>query len=717
MLFLSLYAIFMMTWLGAVGEGRTRRAMQDAAIFNEHFRRDAHLAFRARAQNAVDTCAELCSTNSTRTFDTHRWVSFERTEKLWTLAEEKVGRLRSWLQRTTLRKGPSQRVARAAERLDHKWQRIKDALLVDIEKSHIKMSLDSRMMATTRHRSNAFRAEWDQFGHALWHIEHSRRARTARLLWLGIGLTNLLFGVFVAMLTRAVVEMRVETGDHVVAGAALLHGLGVPCVVVDRAATVLDANKAAVSALGTTVVGEMLTNVLIYEDPEAALEAGWSCVKSRKSGRHFVASVARLRQTDGSARFLVICEDQTPAMELEIQKKLLLQICHEARNTLTPASGVLERMLGTCGGFEDLQAMRGDVAMALTLLQETECLITSRLQLHRVLTGTYDTSANTQIVDVEALIRARVGVAAANAGPAVRFVAEAPEGIAVQLDTLCFRHLANNCLSNARKHTTTGDVVFEFLGPRDDGTLCFAVRDQGHGIAPHVLPRLFREEITTSAERGVGIGLVSSRQFARAVGGDLWLEGTVCCTTDEPTGGGSDFRFALPGRVIPTSAVSAKPWVSYPEDETLALDAIRQAHVYVVEDSDLIRKTTVAKMGKLAAKWRCCWTFHEHPTVEAILPTLDAIKGNPDAIVIVDENLQAAGGQLRGTDLILKLTQIAFGGIILSVSGDPAVSRSHLQLGAHLAIGKPLPTLGNLSSSILDCLKAHKASPSTAPSC
>lgn len=40
--------------------------------------------------------------------------------------------------------------------------------------------------------------------------------------------------------------------------------------------------------------------------------------------------------------------------------------------------------------------------------------------------------------------------------------------------------------------------------------LDFAVTDSGQGIPPHIASRLFREEVTTGAERGVGLGCVLS---------------------------------------------------------------------------------------------------------------------------------------------------------------------------------------------------------------
>ena len=71
---------------------------------------------------------------------------------------------------------------------------------------------------------------------------------------------------------------------------------------------------------------------------------------------------------------------------------------------------------------------------------------------------------------------------------------------------------------------------------RRDGVAEVRVRDNGPGVARHLVPRLF-EPFVTGKPNGVGIGLALSRNVARAHGGDLVLE-----TTDT----GASFLLTLP---------------------------------------------------------------------------------------------------------------------------------------------------------------------------
>jgi len=130
-----------------------------------------------------------------------------------------------------------------------------------------------------------------------------------------------------------------------------------------------------------------------------------------------------------------------------------------------------------------------------------------------------------------------------------------PTSVSVSVDTYMWHHVATALLSNACKATVEGRVELAFLGADARGKqLLFAVRDTGKGIADELRERLFVEDVSTAAVRGVGLGLVAARDFARAVGGDVWLERTR-------VGEGSEFRFRLPGSLVAT--VVAAPSTSH----------------------------------------------------------------------------------------------------------------------------------------------------------
>jgi len=103
-------------------------------------------------------------------------------------------------------------------------------------------------------------------------------------------------------------------------------------------------------------------------------------------------------------------------------------------------------------------------------------------------------------------------------------------------DQAKLRQILLNLLGNAVKFTTTGRIVLRgqaFLFLSDDLpsiTLDLNVEDTGCGIAPSDLESIFEAFMQTDRgryERGAGLGLSISRQFARLMGGDITVHSTL----------------------------------------------------------------------------------------------------------------------------------------------------------------------------------------------
>jgi two-component system OmpR family sensor kinase len=113
--------------------------------------------------------------------------------------------------------------------------------------------------------------------------------------------------------------------------------------------------------------------------------------------------------------------------------------------------------------------------------------------------------------------------------------------LVVQADPGRLRQALENLVANAQKHSPASLPVIVNVNreQREDGPWALvSVKDQGSGIAPEVMPRLFERFSKGPGSKGLGLGLYLVRSIAEAHGGTLTVQ-------TEP-GKGSLFVLALP---------------------------------------------------------------------------------------------------------------------------------------------------------------------------
>ena len=126
------------------------------------------------------------------------------------------------------------------------------------------------------------------------------------------------------------------------------------------------------------------------------------------------------------------------------------------------------------------------------------------------------------------------------AGPDHRWRLEVPEtadDLVVTGDDGALRQVLANLLSNARVHTPAGTTVTTSVTARPEapGTVTITVRDDGPGIEPELLGRLFdrftRGDAARSPGTGTGLGLSIAKAVVDAHGGTISADGTPGATT------------------------------------------------------------------------------------------------------------------------------------------------------------------------------------------
>jgi signal transduction histidine kinase len=103
------------------------------------------------------------------------------------------------------------------------------------------------------------------------------------------------------------------------------------------------------------------------------------------------------------------------------------------------------------------------------------------------------------------------------------------------------RQALENLLSNAVKHSPRGgrvEISVRERPPEHPDVVAITVRDEGPGIAPELMPRLFQRFMASGPGGGIGLGLYMAREIALAHGGTL--------TAASEPGAGAAFTLTLP---------------------------------------------------------------------------------------------------------------------------------------------------------------------------
>ena len=573
------------------------------------------------------------------------------------------------------------------------------------------------------------------------------------LVWLTS--TTVAFSVMILLVVMAIsfhALQQTQTSELAVQERdAFFDGCGVPAFIIDDQNLVADCNAAVCSTFGfakADLVGHNLdlalpellsTGTTVEDDGERQTE---TYGRNKRGGQiKLVVSaqpsiLSRIPTTTTARRYTTIfCQDvselKAKQAEVDTQKRVLSQLSHEIRNKLGPAQHQFENirsfvMDASKSDFDVRSALTeadDDIRRSVALLREADQLVATRVQYHKIFKGNYRSEPNVQTVDLVDVIQARLDAAAALSEDSLAFLVDVSleettttkkdetdqRAVIAKFDTFIFEHIANNLISNARKHTASPGTITMKLVDHSNDQLTFAVTDTGRGVPPAMAPKLFQDEVTSGDARGVGIGLLSCRVFAEAVGGRCWLERTKLRSEEDPVSG-SEFRFSLPGHILPEDL--HRSFVANQLPQTPATKRLLPvvATFYIVDDSPLVRKHCAAKLSAASKRVtdehgrsvRAEWTFHHYETAEALLNVLDSIRRDTSAVVTVDESLESAGGHLSGSDLITALRRGNFQGFIVSASGDDDAQADHLEKGAHAVFGKPLPNVDTIVDILIN---------------
>jgi signal transduction histidine kinase len=229
-----------------------------------------------------------------------------------------------------------------------------------------------------------------------------------------------------------------------------------------------------------------------------------------------------------------------------LKAELISTLAHEMRTPLTSIKGYSTALLMEEASF-DPQTQRE----FLEIIDE-ECDILQDL-IHDLLESSM-IDAGFLKLDMEPVMLPRLvkGVVddIARRSPDHRFLIDfSPDFPILEADPHRVVQVLRNLLDNAVKYSQAGGLVV-IRGQAKESEVVVSVADQGIGIAPEHLNRLFEKFFRIKSGLGqhvvgVGLGLPIARTIVENHGGRIWAESQV--------GQGTTFNFTLPYRTAPAA--------------------------------------------------------------------------------------------------------------------------------------------------------------------
>ena len=256
----------------------------------------------------------------------------------------------------------------------------------------------------------------------------------------------------------------------------------------------------------------------------------------------------------GIVSVVVTMQDLAPLQELErLRSEFLGMVSHELRAPLTSIKGSTATVLGATPDLDPAEMLQ-----FFRIIDEQadhmRGLIGDLLDAGRIDTGTL--SVSPEPVEVASLVDQARTTFLSGRGSRHRVLIDLPAELPrVMADRRRIVQVLNNLFSNAARYSS-GPATIRVAARHDGVHVAISVSDEGRGVPPEQLPRLFSKYAGTGAgdrkpgSGGFGLGLAICKGLVEAHGGRIWAE-------SEGAGRGTRFTFTIPAEVAAAVAPGA----------------------------------------------------------------------------------------------------------------------------------------------------------------
>ncbi len=286
---------------------------------------------------------------------------------------------------------------------------------------------------------------------------------------------------------------------------------------------------------------------LVRDTSAKALEAKEIKFFGPLGEKDFSVQASRIQEEgDHVDTVLLVFHDITNIRRVEqVRKDFVANVSHELRTPLTALKGSTELLLD--GAYENREECRKFLQIMDKQLQNIHNLVSDMLKL----AAAEDTRAPIRRDQVE--LKPFLFEMVALIEPLIRqkhqkFQVSVPDDpVYMRIDTAQMSDALMNLLDNAIKYTPDGGTV-DLKAFIEKESLLIQVADNGPGISPDQIPRIFERFYRADKSRaramgGTGLGLAIAKHAIESHGGTLQVQ--------SETGKGSTFTIRLPQSAMP----------------------------------------------------------------------------------------------------------------------------------------------------------------------
>jgi signal transduction histidine kinase len=226
----------------------------------------------------------------------------------------------------------------------------------------------------------------------------------------------------------------------------------------------------------------------------------------------------------------------------KMQKEFINVAAHELRTPIQPILGLSEILLYKRGNIEQYHGILSAINRNSKRLQR---LTEDILDVTRIESQSLRLNKEKFILnDVVSSIVEEYNYESRSKNKINIILLDSPtEGnniIIVYADRYRITQVISNLMENAIKFTEEkgGTVSINIKKKEYDSWVTVSIKDNGSGIDPDIMPRLFTK-FSSKSDRGTGLGLFICKSIIEAHGGKIWAENNV-------DGKGATFSFVLP---------------------------------------------------------------------------------------------------------------------------------------------------------------------------